>query len=162
MEGDFIKAGAYQFEVFNTPGHAPGHISLYDREKRILLSGDILGEIVAWYSPSSGGVTGYLESLAKIETLDIDLILPSHGHVITDSGNAIQETREKILEKERGILEALQDGEKTFGGLMDMFFHDPIIRFFPGVPILESHLQKPIGEERIQEKALTYSILGLC
>ncbi len=29
-------------QVIHTPGHTPGHISLYDRERRILIRGDIL------------------------------------------------------------------------------------------------------------------------
>ena len=29
-------------QVIHTPGHTPGHISLYDRERRILIGGDIL------------------------------------------------------------------------------------------------------------------------
>jgi glyoxylase-like metal-dependent hydrolase (beta-lactamase superfamily II) len=29
-------------KVIHTPGHTPGHISLYDRERRILIGGDIL------------------------------------------------------------------------------------------------------------------------
>ena len=84
VEGDFIQVGDYDLEVFHTPGHAPGHISLYDRKKRMLLAGDIMGDVVAWYSPSSGGAVGYIKSLEKMAALDIDLILPSHGHVIRD------------------------------------------------------------------------------
>ena len=58
VEGDTIPVGHYNFHCLHTPGHAPGHMSLYDPKKRILLAGDILGEMVAWYSPSSGGCRG--------------------------------------------------------------------------------------------------------
>ncbi|MBL7205177.1 MAG: MBL fold metallo-hydrolase [Desulfobacteraceae bacterium] len=69
VEGDTIPVGHYNFHCLHTPGHAPGHMSLYDPKKRILLAGDILGEMVAWYSPSSGGALGYLEShLQKLIT----------------------------------------------------------------------------------------------
>lgn len=150
VEGDTIRVGDYNFNVFHTPGHAPGHISLYDPKKRLLLAGDILGEMVAWYAPSSGGAEGYLGSLKKVGNLDIDLILPSHGSVIPDATKAIQETGEKILERDLVILRALQAGPKTFEGLSSILFDSPSVRFFPGTPILESHLQKLMNEKSIK------------
>ena len=150
VEGDIVQLGDYHFQVFHTPGHAPGHISLYDRKKRLLLAGDILGEMVAWYAPSSGGAEGYLGSLRKIDDLDIDLILPSHGDVITDAKKAIHQTREKILEKDRLIINALRAGPKTFKELNTLLFNSPSVQFFPGTPILESHLQKLKNEGKIK------------
>jgi glyoxylase-like metal-dependent hydrolase (beta-lactamase superfamily II) len=38
-DGDII---GNTLQVIHTPGHTPGHISLYDRERRILIGGDIL------------------------------------------------------------------------------------------------------------------------
>ncbi|MGB9499999.1 MAG: MBL fold metallo-hydrolase [Dissulfuribacterales bacterium] len=151
VEGDTIRVGDYHFQVFHTPGHAPGHISLYEPKKRFLLAGDILGEMVAWYAPSSGGAEGYLESLKKVGNLDIDLILPSHGHVITEAKKAICETREKILERDRVIIKALQAGPKTFGELNRLLFDSPSVQFFPGTPILGSHLQKLKNEGKIKQ-----------
>jgi len=150
VENDTIPVGDYNFRVLHTPGHAPGHISLYDRKKRLLLAGDILGEMVAWYAPSSGGAEGYLGSLRKIDDLDIDLILPSHGNVIVDATKAIQETRGKILERDHVITKALLSGPKTFGELNRLLFDSPSVQFFPGTPILESHLKKLIKEKSIK------------
>ncbi len=141
-EGDVIEIGDYHLEVIHTPGHAPGHVSLYDRKRRILLAGDILGETLAWYAPSSGGATGYMESLKKISLLDIDLVLPSHGHVMEDSKGAIRATMDKLEGKEKIILDALKQGGKTFEELLEIFFVTPSRQFFPGIPIMESHLQK--------------------
>jgi glyoxylase-like metal-dependent hydrolase (beta-lactamase superfamily II) len=160
-EGDFIQVGDYHFQVFHTPGHAPGHMSLYDLDKRVLLAGDIVGEMVAWYTPSSGGAAGYLESLEKVEALDIDLILPSHGEVIQDSKEGIRKIKDKILEKDRGIVEALKSGQKSFEELLKLFFALPTVQFFPGIPILESHLQKLKNQGKIRESGRkTYCLTG--
>lgn len=153
VEGDIIHVGDYSFRVFHTPGHAPGHISLYESSKRLLLAGDLIGEMVAWYTPSSGGAEGYLDSLRKIDNLDIDLILPSHGMVITDTRKAIKETREKILDRDNVIKNALQTEPKTFEELNRLLFDKPNIQFFPGTPILESHLQKLIKERKIRNES---------
>ena len=159
LEGDLLQIGDYHFQILHTPGHAPGHMSLYDPDRRVLLAGDIVGEMVAWYTPSSGGAAQYLESLEKVEALDIDLILPSHGDVIQDSKEGIGRIRDKILEKDKGILEALQGGQKTFEELLNIFFPLPTVQFFPGIPILESHLQKLKKEAKIKESVRgTYSL----
>jgi glyoxylase-like metal-dependent hydrolase (beta-lactamase superfamily II) len=159
VEGDLIQIGDYHFQILHTPGHAPGHMSLYDPDKRVLLAGDIVGEMVAWYTPSSGGAAQYLDSLEKVEALDIDLILPSHGDIIQDSKKGIRRIKDKILEKDRGIVEALQSGQKTFEELLNIFFPLPTVQFFPGIPILESHLQKLKKEAKIKESmGKTYSL----
>lgn len=41
-EGDTVKVGELEFEVFFTPGHSPGHISFYHRPTKNLFSGDVL------------------------------------------------------------------------------------------------------------------------
>jgi len=150
-EGDIIRVGEYDFQVFHTPGHAPGHMSLYDGNKRLLVAGDIVGEMVAWYTPSSGGASGYIESLEKVGVLDMDLILPSHGHIITESEKAIQKTKHELLEKDRIILEALQTGEKTFEEILNVFYKTLSTQFFPGTPIIMSHLQRLKSAKKVKE-----------
>ena len=40
--GDKILLGNYEFETLFTPGHSPGSISFYNKENKLLLSGDVL------------------------------------------------------------------------------------------------------------------------
>lgn len=159
VEGDTILVGRYNFHCLHTPGHAPGHMSLYDPERQILLAGDILGELVAWYSPSSGGAEGYLKSLNKVSSLHIDLVLPSHGNIISDAKKVIRDTKDKILGKDQVILKALQAGPKSFEELNNILFEQPFVRFFPGTPIVESHLQKLKNEGKIKrDTTLSYMV----
>lgn len=41
-EGDIIEIEDYNFEVFHTPGHSPGSLCLYDKNKKVLISGDTI------------------------------------------------------------------------------------------------------------------------
>jgi hydroxyacylglutathione hydrolase len=41
-EGDTIQLGAYTLECLYTPGHSPGSISFYNKEYKLLISGDVL------------------------------------------------------------------------------------------------------------------------
>jgi hydroxyacylglutathione hydrolase len=41
-EGDFITFGQSKLKTIFTPGHAPGHISLYSQKDNFIISGDVL------------------------------------------------------------------------------------------------------------------------
>ncbi len=42
QEGDSITLGKYTFDCLHTPGHSPGSISFYNKENKLLISGDVL------------------------------------------------------------------------------------------------------------------------
>ncbi|MBW2614011.1 MAG: MBL fold metallo-hydrolase [Deltaproteobacteria bacterium] len=151
-DGDRLALGEFVFEVMHTPGHSPGHIALHDREKGLLLPGDMVGAIPAWYTPASGGLKGYLESLDKLAAANARRMLPAHGPVIEDPGRSIEWVRGKLLEREKQILEILSNENQSFVELNAALFHSPFIQFFPGCGILESHLIKLEEEGRISRK----------
>jgi glyoxylase-like metal-dependent hydrolase (beta-lactamase superfamily II) len=157
-EGDVVSAGAYRFEVLHTPGHSPGHISLFDRDTGILFGGDLVGDIVAWYTPASGGVTGYLESLAKMKAKNPSVILPSHGAVIDDPIAKIDEVRARLLSREKKMLGIISERPISFFDLVGRMFTNEMIRFFPGTGITESHVQKLLEEQRIRRSDSVISI----
>jgi glyoxylase-like metal-dependent hydrolase (beta-lactamase superfamily II) len=41
-EGDKITFGNSDFEILYTPGHAPGHICLYNQDNSLLIGGDVI------------------------------------------------------------------------------------------------------------------------
>ena len=70
-------------EVIHTPGHTPGHISLFVRKARLLISGDELrveeGELVGpseWATPDMASATA---SLRKLTGYPIEYVLCYHG-----------------------------------------------------------------------------------
>lgn len=96
-EGFEIAVGDYHFRCVLTPGHTPGHMCLYDQQKKLLLSGDhILGKITpnitAW-NFNTDVLGQYLQSLEKVAQLDIATILPGHRYVIGDCQGRIEELR---------------------------------------------------------------------
>ena len=94
-----IKVGDFELQCFVTTGHAPDHICLYDRNKQILFSGDhILGTIspnnTTWDEPWTTGTDylgEYLQNLAKIDALEMRLVLPGHRDLILDGHKRIQQ-----------------------------------------------------------------------
>lgn len=81
-DGEILRRGGFSFECVCTPGHTPGHMCLYDREKRVFLSGDhILFDIspnITCWSAMSDSLGSYLESLRRVEKLEVETALPSH------------------------------------------------------------------------------------
>ncbi len=149
---DILNLGNYKFKVLTTPGHAPGHTSLYEINQEFLLSGDIIAEKgVTWYSPSSGGVVGLLKSFEKIDKLNVKFIYPSHGNRFEKVSLRIQEIRNKLLQRENIILEKLEKGSQKLSYFVELFFPNNIFKMI-GLVIVESHLEKLQNEEKIKRK----------
>lgn len=76
--GECIDLGERSIEVLHTPGHAPGHICFWEKEKGYLYTGDLVykGVLTAWF-PSTDP-QAYLTSLQKIAALPAKRIFPAH------------------------------------------------------------------------------------
>jgi glyoxylase-like metal-dependent hydrolase (beta-lactamase superfamily II) len=148
--GEVIRLGDFEFEILHTPGHAPGHIALFEKNTGVLLANDLVGIGPAWYTPGSGGVIGYLDSLSQLKLKKASILVPSHGPIMENPQESIERIYERLLKREAILLEALSTGPKTFMELLSSLFPDINIHFFPGCGILESHLIKLEKEMKIE------------
>jgi glyoxylase-like metal-dependent hydrolase (beta-lactamase superfamily II) len=116
-EGDYISIGGYNFKCILTPGHTPGHLCLYEEEKKILISGDhILGRItpnISLWSDDHSPLNDYLKSLTRIYELDIDLILPGHRKIFTDCQARIDQLRQHHDNRAAAIVSILRQGPQN-------------------------------------------------
>ncbi len=149
VPGETLEAGGFRLLVVHTPGHAPGHCSFFEVDQGFLLTGDAVGQVVAWYSPSSGGAIGYLEGLTRLASLGASLILPSHGPDITDPQRAITHTRDHILRVDDKLLSRLGPEPISLAELCGRIYRNPAARIFPGIQIIQSHLLKLEAEGRV-------------
>lgn len=73
--------------VIHTPGHTPGHISLYLQRSRTLVAGDaVVSERGRLEGPRAGATPDMdtaIRSLAKLAPLDIASAITYHGGVVT-------------------------------------------------------------------------------
>jgi glyoxylase-like metal-dependent hydrolase (beta-lactamase superfamily II) len=116
--GDTISNDSFEFEVLWTPGHSPGHICLYERERRFILTGDhVLYDTTphVGINPQSGDnpLGNYISSLKKLERLKVNFILPGHGPMFNALGLRIEKILQHHEERKRAIMQALRDGLKT-------------------------------------------------
>ncbi|MGJ7440561.1 MBL fold metallo-hydrolase [Aquipuribacter sp. MA13-6] len=93
--------------VVEHPAHAPGHAALLVEERRVLVAGDMLSDVlVPMLGDDEDPVEKYLAGLQVLEALvdDIDVVVPGHGSV----GDAGQLRARLALD--RAYVEALRDG----------------------------------------------------
>ncbi|MEM2978379.1 MAG: MBL fold metallo-hydrolase [Candidatus Hadarchaeales archaeon] len=81
--GERVGEGETEMLVLHTPGHSPGSVSLYHRELRLLLCGDLVFEGGVGRTDFPGGSSEELAaSLERVSNLDLQYLLPGHGGVL--------------------------------------------------------------------------------
>lgn len=82
VEGDIIEFGKSNLEVLFTPGHAPGHISLYSKNENFIISGDVLFNNSIGRTDLPGGNYSTLIDTIKSKILCLDdstVVYCGHG-----------------------------------------------------------------------------------
>jgi glyoxylase-like metal-dependent hydrolase (beta-lactamase superfamily II) len=140
------------FEVFETPGHAADHIALLTRDGQLFCGDTVLGEGSVFIPPGGGSLGRYLESLARLRDLNARVLYPGHGPVVQDPRAKLDEYISHRLERERRLVEGLDDGLRTRDELLDAVWNDAphALRGAPGMT-LESHLDKLDHEGRLPD-----------
>ena len=79
-DGDKIKTKNFTFEVISTPGHTPGSICLYEKDRGILISGDTLfADGVGRTDLPRGDKKAMKKSIKRLSEVKIKYLLPGHG-----------------------------------------------------------------------------------
>jgi len=116
-DGESIKIGDYKFKGVLTAGHTPGHMCLYEPEKKVLIAGDhllidITPNITTWLELENS-LKSYLQNLEKVYALDVGLVLPGHRRLWNDHRKRIRELQEHHRNRLAEAVAALESGPKT-------------------------------------------------
>jgi glyoxylase-like metal-dependent hydrolase (beta-lactamase superfamily II) len=80
-----LHIGDMTFRVIDTPGHSPGSICLYWPDQKALFTGDLVFNQGLGRTDLPGGNSEILKaSIKRISELNVDLLLPGHGDILTD------------------------------------------------------------------------------
>lgn len=92
-DGQVLRLGDADWQVVCTPGHTPGHLSLWQPEQRLLVAGDALSDYdVGWVNTALDGPAAAataVASLHRLAALTPRVVLPSHGPMPDDPAVAI-------------------------------------------------------------------------
>ena len=152
-DGQKIESDGGTLIAVHTPGHAYDHLCFYLVEEKALFTGDVVLAGSTTVIPSGDGdLLDYMNSLARIQRLDVRRIYPAHGPVIEDGPGRIQEYIDHRLMRERQILESLGDGLATIPAVVERIYADVAKALHPMAAMsVESHLKKLAREGRVLE-----------
>jgi glyoxylase-like metal-dependent hydrolase (beta-lactamase superfamily II) len=135
-----------------TPGHAVDHL--------VFLAGDeaFAGDLIAGWGSSivppregGGSLADYMDSLRKLEALNLSVIHPGHGPDITDPAAKIAEYLAHRQDREDKLVAALESGERDREKLLDAAWGDvpESMRGMAGFA-MQAHLEKLEDEGRFR------------
>ncbi len=153
-DGMTFPAGDDTLRAIHTPGHRFDHLCFLLEQKRTLFAGDLIAGVgTVVISPPEGDLLDYLQSLARLQQLEIAEMVPAHGPIITDPQAKLAEYIAHRLERERQVLEALQaaQGVASIPALVQVIYVDVDPRLHPvAAHSVEAHLLKLEREGRVR------------
>lgn len=116
-DGETLEYGDLSLQVVLTPGHTPGHVCLYEAEKKILFSGDhILFDItpnITFWENVEDSLGDYLRSLERVYELEVEKTLPGHRNFHGSHRKRIEELREHHRRRLEEALSAVKKGARS-------------------------------------------------
>ncbi len=145
--GETLDLDGMSLRVLDTPGHAPGHLALFDETRRVLIAGDLVsGLSTILVGLDDGDMDAYLESLRRMVALEPNIVLPSHGPPLP--GSALTATIAHREEREALITAALEDGTtRELAGIAARAYADT-----PEAPAYLRELQTRAHLERLTRR----------
>lgn len=140
--------------AMHTPGHARGHLCFYEARTGTLISGDnIVGLGSVLIDPPEGNMRDYLGSLERMRALlDLSVILGGHGPAVANSYAKIDEYISHRMERERNILQAVQQGAATPKDVVARVYTDVSPKAYGMAErAVLAHLEKLIQDNLIQK-----------
>jgi glyoxylase-like metal-dependent hydrolase (beta-lactamase superfamily II) len=113
LPGLDVETDLGPWSVHETPGHAPSHVVLFQRERRLLLSGDhLLGRVSLYfdYGHTPDPVGEFLASLDAVDALGARLALSGHGRPFADVAEHAEANRRLVRQRLDAVLDGLRDG----------------------------------------------------
>jgi glyoxylase-like metal-dependent hydrolase (beta-lactamase superfamily II) len=165
QDNDVLSLGSRKLTVIHTPGHCPGQICIYEQNKGIIFSGDHVIEGTStgtvYIGPPEGSVIDYIESLRKIQSLNLTMILPGHGKIIHEPQLKIKEILEHHAYREHQILDILAGGEKSVDDIAEVIYKGIAVgRLAKGAVLgrIEKLIHDGLVEETLQKEKRMFRV----
>lgn len=116
---------AWTLRVLHTPGHARGHVCIFEEKNGSLITGDLMagfGTIVI--DPPEGHMATYCDSLRRMQALNVTALFPAHGPVMANAKARIQEYLDHRIEREKNILAAWTRGHQQPSAIVKEVYTD--------------------------------------
>jgi glyoxylase-like metal-dependent hydrolase (beta-lactamase superfamily II) len=152
-DGDLVPdLPGLTFTAVHTPGHTSNHMCWALAEERALFTGDhIMGWSTTVVSPPDGDMADYIASLRKVAARDDATLWPTHGPSRDDAAAYVTALVDHRLERERGVLTALDAGLATVREIVALLYADVRAELHkPAGMSVWSHLLKLVAEGEVE------------
>jgi len=141
QDGDEVVAGERRWQVLHTPGHAPGHLCLFDPAAGTAIVGDMVaGTGTILVEPGEGDMGLYLASLDRLAALGARKVLPAHGGLIVGDEVFRRYALHRRM-REAKVLAALRGHPGSVGDLVPLAYDDAPKAVWPLARLsVEAHL----------------------
>lgn len=159
-EGDRLCLGDTEWLILHTPGHSPGHFSLYEPTQRFLFAADIdLTSFGPWYGNIASDLPAFRRSIHRLRELaasnkNVTLTTSHRLGAIPKPAQALAAYAAHLDWRNNRIL-ALLSQPKTLDQLIDSHiiyrtFPLPLFRFFEGI-MIQKHLAELHAKGLVEE-----------
>ncbi|HEU4537380.1 MAG TPA: MBL fold metallo-hydrolase [Polyangiaceae bacterium] len=145
----------HAWRVLHTPGHAPGHVCLYEPSLGALVAGDMIAGVgTILIMPGDGDMREYLRQLGRLGDLGAKVALPAHGDPIDEPAARFAAYVAHRLAREAKVVRALEAG-----GAAGLDLDELLPRAYDDIPpatwplaelSLRAHLEKLVAEGRVR------------
>ena len=159
-DGDVIQVGKEELHVVWTPGHTPGHCCFYLPQDKVLIVGDhLLPKITPHVGVYPGGpenpLGDFINSLKKVQKLDVELVLPAHGAVYKDHRYRAHQIIQHHEYRKQEMYDAIRRHPKTAHEIaLEVFGSDDSRPFFHMIAATFetlAHLHLLLHEGRVKQ-----------
>lgn len=155
-DGDRFSGPGWTIEAVATPGHTNHHMAYALLEENALFTGDhIMGWSTTVISPPDGDMTDYIESLEKVRDRTFNTLWPTHGPPVRNVRPFLDAYLEHRLERERQIIEQLEQGKTRIKDMVSVIYADVDKRLHPAAcHSVLAHMIRLVQLGRVQSDGL--------
>ena len=144
--GTIFPAGEDTLQAIHTPGHRFDHLCFLLQKRRTLFAGDLISGITTnVIAPPDGDMLDYINSLTRLQEIEIAEVVPAHGPIIADAQAKIAEYIDHRMLREQQVLQALEElpPGATIPELVPLIYQDVDPKLHPiAAWTVEAHLLK--------------------
>jgi glyoxylase-like metal-dependent hydrolase (beta-lactamase superfamily II) len=145
-DGTIFPAGDDMLQAMHTPGHRFDHLCFLLRKRRTLFAGDLISGITTnVIAPPDGDMLDYINSLTRLQEIEIAEIVPAHGPSIADAQAKIAEYIDHRMLREQQVMQVLEElpPGATIPELVPLIYQDVDPKLHPiAAWTVEAHLLK--------------------
>lgn len=162
-DGDILGTDAGAWRAIHTPGHAVGHLCLYNPGMGLVAGDMVAGLGTILLDPPEGNLGLYLNSLNQLRDLNPSRLLPAHGPLIENASACLTHYINHRHKRTEQIFRALQTiGPSTPEALVGAVYQDEIPAAFYPIAARQTlcHLEWLETQNRVERVGTTFAALA--